>query len=1347
MKFSCLLNFLWIFSASFLQADLVAHYALDETGGSVVTDSFGDNHGEVIGSGSAGQGFAALHGTGYNFATRSGFEISPAPEVQPTDQFTMTWWFRPTTLDAFDRLFETLAGTGNDGSGIRVDLGSAPGTKVRVLLRDGNGSSNTNVTSPLVLTTGNWYFFALRYDSLGGSIELTILEDTGGNITGSTISSATTSKTSLGTNALTHATGVFIAADEANAAGSNDFGGAMDDIAIFQTGDTFGVLTDAELAEVYNDGALAFDPPTPAPEINSFSATDNTVSSGDTVTLDWNVSDADTIEISPGIGLVAGPTGSTSFTASLTEVYTLTATNGDGSVTQSVQVTVDGLALPPRINEFVASNTSFDDGDGNSTDWIEIHNRNLTPFDLSGYHLTDDVTLPQKWSFPAGTSLAGGEYLVVFASGTELPDSAGNLHTNFSLRSGGEYLALLAPNGLTMIQEFSPSYPAQKTDSSYTADGFLLLPTPGAENTGIAQQGFVKDTSFDVDRGHYLSPFNVTITTETVGADIYYTTDGTPPSPSNGTFYSGPVNIATTTVLRAAAFQDNFIPTDTDTQSYIFLNDVLNQPNNPPNTTTTWAGKIADYEMDQEIVTDPDYASEMIPALEKLSSLSITIAPDDFYGTQGLYQNPQSSGSAWERPVSAELLAHNGSETGFQIDAGLRIQGGSSRNPDTPKHSLSLRFRSQYGAGKLNYPLFRDSPDGRDAVEKFDTLQLRSGYNFGWTHRHFWQANKAQYNRDQFVNDCFLAAGNTGIHGRWIHLYINGTYWGIYHIHERPDQDFMESYFGGNDSDYDAINSGVATSGTAAAFNAMTDVAEGNIASTSVYETMKSHLEIDSFIDYMLINFYVGNNDWDGHNWRAAGTGTTGVPFHVIPWDTEFAISPARTATAPISGALTIDRTGLNGNNRPTGIHQDLAKNAEYRLRFADRAHAAFFNNGYLSPVGAEAIWRRRSDTMDLAIVAESARWGDYRRDVQAAGGWQSSDFELYDRDEDYLPIQTYITGTYLQQRPAIYLDQLRARNLYPDTDAPVYSQNAASLTMTNLNTGGTIFYTTDGSDPRDAGALTYSSPIPLTMSATYNSRVLEGGVWSALQSDDVFAGTPADASNLVISEIYYNEPGAVEANEFIELTNISNVEIDLSNLTFIAGLTYTVPVGTALAPGAQFVLRPTDYEGNLDNDGETITLNDASGAIIESFTYNDQLPWPTGADGDGFSLVRISPASHLNPHDAASWRSSTTMGGNAGSLDSTTFPGGNEEALLAYVLGGNTITLGDPLGSVNVPKNLAADDVIYTVQTSLDLDTWSDLTEITSESLPANGFTEQTYTVDPSSPIRFFRMSVALRP
>ena len=115
------------------------------------------------------------------------------------------------------------------------------------------------------------------------------------------------------------------------------------------------------------------------------------------------------------------------------------------------------LAADPVITEFVASNDSgLRDGAGASSDWIEIYNRGDEPVDLLGWHLTDDEKDPAKWTFPQRT-LEAQQYLVVFASGNNTPDTKGNLHTNFRLATDGEYLALVRPDGQTIASEFAPT--------------------------------------------------------------------------------------------------------------------------------------------------------------------------------------------------------------------------------------------------------------------------------------------------------------------------------------------------------------------------------------------------------------------------------------------------------------------------------------------------------------------------------------------------------------------------------------------------------------------------------------------------------------------------------------------------------------------------------------------------------------------------------------------------------------------------------------------------------------------------------------------------------------------------
>ncbi|MCA9217038.1 MAG: lamin tail domain-containing protein, partial [Planctomycetales bacterium] len=125
---------------------------------------------------------------------------------------------------------------------------------------------------------------------------------------------------------------------------------------------------------------------------------------------------------------------------------------------------LDGV---PVISEFQAANEStITDGNGNHSDWIEVRNPTTDSMDIGGYYLTDDAADLRQWKIPDNTSLKAGEHLVIFASGEDQPDAEGNLHTNFRLSSGGEFLALVGRDGVTVTQSFDP-YPSLLTDQSY----------------------------------------------------------------------------------------------------------------------------------------------------------------------------------------------------------------------------------------------------------------------------------------------------------------------------------------------------------------------------------------------------------------------------------------------------------------------------------------------------------------------------------------------------------------------------------------------------------------------------------------------------------------------------------------------------------------------------------------------------------------------------------------------------------------------------------------------------------------------------------------------------------------
>lgn len=1216
----------------------------------------------------------------------------------------------------------------------------------------------------------------------------------------------------------------------------------------------------------------------------------------------------------------------------------------------SLTIVSSSLPATPMITEFAAINDGSQvDGDGGYPDWIELHNPDPMPVDLTGFHLTDNPGIPAKYTFPAGTTIPAGGFLLVFASGqadSSYIDAGGFRHTNFSLNAGGEYLALNEPGG-SLLHAFSPEYPDQVGGFSYgigtsaavsslleegatstwwvpssdigndwqmadfddagwtsastgigygydegigaggdtkgamwfssasvylrvpfqvndpssfsslalhmryedgfvaylngvriasanapdedslaynstaTAEhpdeeaivaetftfapsalvagtnilaihglnlsssgsnsndfliipelegtsssttgssGYFATPTPGSSNAPVPLLGFVADTKFSHDRGYHTESFDLEITSATPGAAIFYTTDGTPPSPENGTRYTTSINISSTTTIRAMAARDGFEPTNIDTQTYLFIDDIIRQTR-PSGYPSSWGGVAADYDMDAEIVDHPDYADQFNTAFAALPSLSLVFDPDAFFHpSTGIYQRPGSQGMAWERPLSAELMVPDSSEKGFQINAGVRIQGGSSRNTDTPKHSLSLRFRSDYGKPKLNYPLFKNTPNGDSAIEEFDLLQLRPEYNYGWMHRHWYQCDHALYGRDQWASDLFVAMGQNGSHGRWVHLFLNGIYWGLYDLHERPDADHMANYFGGSQEDYDTVNSSQTTNGDLGAYNTMMNLAYGSIQTQGTYESIQEYLDLDAFADYMILNAYVGNRDWDGHNWRAGRKREAGAPYLFFPWDTEFAVSHVSGGVFPtppnfFTTALSTDVTGRNGNRRPTGLQTRLQLNAEYRLRYADRVHKHFFNDGPLVPANSSSFWTARSASMHDAIVAESARWGDHRRDMNS-GRWSSSDFDLYTRDEHYLPVHDWLVDTYIPQRSAIVLNQLRNRNLYPDTDAPVFSPHGGTIPRgltVPVSAPSTVYYTTDGSDPRLTGgavsptatSLTPGTSLTLNESTLLRARTRAGnGEWSALNE----ATFTVDASNLMITEIMYH-PADQPRAEFLELTNTGEFEISLTGLYFSQGISFNFDDHSSissLAPGARLLIvrdlaafqlvygnsfdalvAGTFQEGTaLNNGGESLAISDANDNLILFVDYRDDAPWPGEADGSGNSLVFAGGDPALAPN----WRPSSLANGNPGSSDSTSFPGGS---LIDYALASTPVLSGT---TFIWTTPLTADDVVFEVQHSPDLNAWTTIeSSIQSQTLNA-GDSTRTFTIEVPAGLR----------
>ena len=511
------------------------------------------------------------------------------------------------------------------------------------------------------------------------------------------------------------------------------------------------------------------------------------------------------------------------------------------------------------INELLASNQGgLRDEDGDSPDWIELRNLGTERVELAGWTLTDDASAPGKWTFPQ-RQLLPGEYLLVFASGKDRAPNEGNLHVNFKLKTSGEYLGLFGPNAPRQaVSELAPAYPPQRTNLAWGRTetgipGYLATPTPGESNAASeVLEGVVAEVSPSHPRGFYGGGFSLELTCPTENASIYYTLDGSEPTEGDGTLYAGAIDITDSPstpvrMVRAAAYRRGQLPSTATTWSYIFPERVLSQPRNPPGFPASWPGTAADYEMDPQVINARDNRALGLRALMSLPAISIVGGMDDlFSSSRGVIVHPSSAGPAWEREVTAELILPDGDE-GFLVSCGIRVQGGSSTNGwKSKKTSYRLAFRGDYGQSKLRYDFFPGSP-----VDRFDNLVLDAHLNLTFTHPSHDQRVRSQYVRDMFVSDLQLATGSLAPRSRLCSVFLNGLFWGVFDVHERPDNGYCEEHLGGEKDEWDIFrhSGGQVVDGNSAAWNAMMSRARANLGTLSNYDALQEHLDVLDIAD------------------------------------------------------------------------------------------------------------------------------------------------------------------------------------------------------------------------------------------------------------------------------------------------------------------------------------------------------------------------------------------------------------------------------------------------------------------------------------------------------------------
>ncbi len=1009
-------------------------------------------------------------------------------------------------------------------------------------------------------------------------------------------------------------------------------------------------------------------PVNPAPVIDQFVASKTHLAAGQPVVLSWQTRYAESLFLSPGVGDVTGQTldgvGQVVAQPQVPVTYTLTATNPFGARAAQLSLQRVFPASHLVISEFMAANTAtLADEDGQFSGWIEIHNPTAVAASLAGHFLTDEAANPTKWAFPDLT-LAPDGWLVVFASGKDRANPAAPLHTSFRLDNQGEYLALVGPGPL-LLHAFAPAFPRQRDDVSYGLLGddpatarFLATPTPGAANSEAPASPDV--VQFSLPSAFFAEPFEATLTAPDAGAEIRYTRDGSPPGPDNGAVYSAPIPITNTVRLRAAAILAGQV-SPVSGVSYLKL-----------------GPDLVNYTSPLPIMVIENFGAGVIPQKGWTGNGS------------GIKQVPRQT-AVWAT---------------FE-----RLDGASAFTNTPQMLSLAgIRGRGAYSTAWRQKPFSVEATDERGREAKVSPLSMPA--HADWV-LYFPDPDA---NKDPallfntFAYDLSRSMGNYAVRFRWVEAFINedggelrlADRRGVYAIVEKVSRgqdrlDFQRLSADGQSGSW-LLNINrmdpEPETGWPAPNGAMQPWFFHTAGANRILETPPNDLvrgddqpqQINGFLNFDNPTGYVINP-----NQRAAIEDWF-RRFEDVLYSDALWRDPARGYRAWIAEPDWIDYFVMNVLTRNgDGLLISIFpwKGDDGRLRIGP-AWDYNWNAYYISGAAAGSLLHRSERLWYARLFADPDflqryidRWWELRRGPLANDAMDA----IIDRQAAEITLEKSL----LNGMPSVaeWTNRLGQMKTWLRTRAdwidgnylrpPTFNQDGGPVPdgfLVMVTAGpGTVYYTTDGADPRASGgavassARAFETPFPLSAPTPVLARLKNGTNWSGLASA-VFH-TSQDLRPLAVTEIMYNpqawDAWAGEDLEFIELKNTGATTLRLSSLAFTAGIQFAFTNGTTLGPGEFFLLARNPaaiqlrypgvavngvYAGRLDNGGETLRLASPSGGTAFDLSYNDRAPWPLAADGYGFSLVPRDPTASPNSDDGARWRASSAPGGSPGADD-----------------------------------------------------------------------------------------------
>jgi hypothetical protein len=904
------------------------------------------------------------------------------------------------------------------------------------------------------------------------------------------------------------------------------------------------------------------------------------------------------------------------------------------------------------ISEFLAvNNTNLATAAGRYEDWIEIHNDSGAAVDLAGWYLTDDAADLRKWQFPstaATTPLANGGYLLVFADGSADAVIGTELHASFKLSSGGEFLALIEPDGETVAYQYSPTFPAQTADISYGIDAgvgslaYFANPTPGAAN-GQAIAGAVQ---FSVTSRTFTVPFNLVLSVASPTTSIRYTLDGSLPT-SGSALYGAAIPISATTRVRARSFKAGLVDGPVRSETFFQL-----------------AADAAAFTSEIPLVVIDNFGAGEIPHPTNTTR--------------------QSSQVMIFEPVNGVCNLTNSPSVTSR--AGIRRRGESSLTSTANKPSLSLETWGDVAEESRSI-----KPLGMPADSDWILYSPRT--------------IDTALIRNPFIYEISNEAGRYAVRTRFVEVFLNvgggsitqsGDYYGLYILMEKIKQgtdrvdvaelpgnvnsapDISGGYIWKLDKDDPGVQTFTAAGKTlTTVYPSDMPTAQLNWLSNHVNAisaqipsgNYASLIDVPSFADHHILNMFANNAD--------------GLVFSTF-------YHKDRNGLVQMGPVWDFDRS-MSCDNDLRASNPTVWGLSNNPVAFFQNSGSLWFRSLALSNAAFWVTWVDRWQAMrkgPLSDVAMSARIEGYRLEITNAAT------RNYTKWPGHLNTSGALVVTNWSGKVDVMKNHVLTRVAWIDDqliDPPAFNHPGGlvsggfPLAMTGPQN---IYFTLNGSDPRAVGGspagTLYSSTLTITSNTMVKARCWNGTAfvdapttwpWSAL-TETVFVVDPAP---LAITEIMYHPrppSGATELSystsdfEFIEIHNTRNSPCSLVGVRFLDGLTFDFTYGNLLTLGARaygvvvrnldaFKARYSDwasrnvlgtFTGGLSDSGEKVMLGYAPTNMLPlvSFDYEDD--WYPSTDGEGFALALNDPLSAPATWDnKQAWRPSSAPDGSPG--------------------------------------------------------------------------------------------------